>query len=275
MPHSIEIHERDFSFSPMTSQVLMIMVLFINRGTELPFPMTIDNYLLQRQKMATLIEDPSMRNRTAVFMDRNDGGRKLAEELLSFQGADTIILAIPSGGVPIGKMIQKRIGGHFDLLIVRKIQIPWNPEAGFGAINLDQEIIINEALLYALRIPEADVRTQIDKTRGILQARNRKFRKEKEFPDLGNRPVILADDGLASGYTMRAAIEFVKKRSPAIIIVAVPTGSSDTVKKILQEVDYVVCLNIRESYPFAVADAYHNWYDLDDEDVLQILETSP
>ena len=174
--------------------------------------------------------------------------------------------------MPIGKAIQREIDCDFDLLVVRKIQIPWNTEAGFGAINLDGDVLINESLLYALHLPEAEVQDQIDKTKAILRRRNELFRQGRIFPDLSNRLVILADDGLASGFTMRAAIEYVRKRNPATIITAVPTGSADTVARIIREVDCVVCLNVRESYPFAVAEAYRLWYDLNEEEVLELLD---
>jgi predicted phosphoribosyltransferase len=98
-----------------------------------------------------------------------------------------------------------------------------------------------------------------------------KFRQAKRFPDIDNRPVVVVDDGLASGYTMRAAIAYLKKRKPASIIVAVPTGSAATARMLLKETDILCCLNMRESYPYAVASAYRNWYDLTDEDVLALL----
>jgi putative phosphoribosyl transferase len=221
--------------------------------------------------MGILIEDPELHNRTRVFADRDEGGARLAEKLRRFEGRATIVLALPSGGVPIGKAIQQEINCDFDLLVVRKIQIPWNTEAGFGAINLDNDILINEPLLYALHLSDAEIQAQIDKTKTILQRRNELFRRGRPFPDLRKRPVILADDGLASGITMRAAIEFVRKRDPATVVVAVPTGSSDTVDKIIQEADRIVCLNVRESYPFAVAEAYRLWYDLNEEEVLKLL----
>ena len=222
--------------------------------------------------MTILIEDPALRNQIKVFADRNEGGGRLAQKLLRFSGQDTIVLALPSGGVPIGMAIHREIDSDFDLLVVRKIQIPWNTEAGFGAVNLDDDVLMNESLLYALHLPDEEVQGQINKTKTIVQRRNELFRRGREFPDLSNRLVILADDGLASGYTMRAAIEYVKKRNPATIICAVPTGSSDTVDKIIKEVDCVVCLNVRESYPYAVAEAYRNWYDLRDEDILRLLD---
>jgi len=94
---------------------------------------------------------------------------------------------------------------------------------------------------------------------------------DKPFPEIAGRSVILVDDGLASGYTMRAAIAYIRKRQAGTISVAVPTGSADTVSMLLKDVDTLCCLNIRESYPYAVASAYRNWYDLEDEDVLRLL----
>lgn len=222
--------------------------------------------------MAVLVEEESLHNKEGVFGDRAEGGRLLAEKLLRFTGEKTTVLAVPAGGVPVGRAIQKKLASDFDLLLVRKIQIPWNTEAGFGAINLDGDILINEPLLYALQLTEAEVTRQINKTKAVLQMRNEIFRKEKNFPTLKDRIVILADDGLASGYTMRAAIRFVKRREPATLIVAVPTGLLETVENLIPEVDCLACLNIRETYPFAVASAYRVWFDLTDEEVLRLLE---
>lgn len=224
--------------------------------------------------MGVLVENRSLRNKEFIFEDREDGGRKLAEKLSAYKNMSTLILAVPSGGVPIGKEIQKALSCNFDLLIVRKAQIPWNTEAGFGAINLDGEIVLNDLLINSLRLTDEEIDSQIAKTKEILEKRNALFRKGKKFPSLNNKHVIIADDGLASGFTMQAAIKYVTKRKPAKIIVAAPTGLSDTVETILQEVDTIVCLNVRSAYPYAVASAYRNWYDLTDTDVLTLLGES-
>jgi predicted phosphoribosyltransferase len=97
------------------------------------------------------------------------------------------------------------------------------------------------------------------------------FRGGRDFPSLKDKTVILVDDGLASGYTMIAAIEFVKKRNPSKIVIAVPTGSYKTVRRVAPFVDFLYCLNIREHFPYAVAEAYRNWYDVSDEEVLRII----
>jgi predicted phosphoribosyltransferase len=222
--------------------------------------------------MADIIEDKNLRNKSFVFEDREDAGRRLSKFLSEYKGSDSVVLSIPSGGVPVGKEIKDALSLPLDLLIVRKIQIPWNPEAGFGAVNLDGYVIFNEPLLHSLELPENVINEQIEKTKEILLKRNELFRKGKGFPSLKNKTTIIVDDGLASGYTMIAATEFVKKRNPSKIIIAVPTGSYSTVRKISSIVDSLYCLNIREGYPYAVAEAYRNWYDLSDEEVLRILK---
>jgi len=224
--------------------------------------------------MARIIEDKDLRNKTFVFQDREDAGRKLSVFLSDYKDAKSIVLAIPAGGVAVAKEIKDALSPSLDLLIVRKIQIPWNPEAGFGAVNLDGYVIFNEDLLRHIGLPERVITSQLDKTREILKKRNLLFRGGKDFPSLKDKSVILVDDGLASGYTMLAAIEYARKRNPSKIVIAVPTGSHKTVRKISPFADVLCCLNIREDYPYAVAEAYRNWYDVSDEEVLKIMKES-
>lgn len=224
--------------------------------------------------MAVLIENKELRNRERVFVDRSDAGRQLAEILRQSTGRGTLVLAIPSGGVPVGLEMAKGLGLDYDLLLVRKVQIPWNTEAGFAAVNMDADLIINEHLLSILNLTSHQVQDQVKKTMATIEQRNTKFRQNRPFPDITGRHVVLVDDGLASGYTMQAAIAYIKKRKPGSITIAVPTGSAGTVKMLLGEVDTICCLNIRESYPYAVASAYRNWYDLEDEVVLGLVKGS-
>jgi predicted phosphoribosyltransferase len=221
--------------------------------------------------MAKLIENADLRNKNRVFADRSDAGKQLAEKLRDLVRPGTLVLAIPSGGVPVGFEIAAALALDFDLVLVRKVQIPWNTEAGFGAINMDGDLIINEQLLAMLNLSSEEVDRQVKTTMTTIDQRNRKFRQNKPFPEIKGRPVLLVDDGLASGYTMKAAVAYLKKREPASITIGVPTGSADTVNSLLKEVDTLCCLNIREAYPYAVASAYRNWYDLEDEDVLNIM----
>jgi len=218
-----------------------------------------------------LIEDMSLHDRDKVFTDRKEAGVSLAARLLAYRGTDSIILAIPSGGVPVAREVAELLHLPMDLIIVRKIQIPSNPEAGFGAMGPSGEVVFNESLLKHLHLSREEIERQIKKTAEMLQRRDRLFRAGKKFPALHGKNVILVDDGLASGYTMYAAVRFIKKMNPLNKIIAVPTGSQRTVEFLLPEVDKIVCLNVRSGFPFAVAEAYEEWYDLDDEEVLKIM----
>lgn len=222
--------------------------------------------------MGKLLEEPSLRDKTHVFQDREETGRFLAEKLSKYKNTDALILGIPSGGVPISAVISRILDIPMDLIIVRKIQIPYNPEAGFGAVGPEGEIILNERLLKQLNLTETAIDEQIKKTMDVIKERDKLFRNKAPFPSLKNKNIIVVDDGLASGYTMFAAIECIKKKSPRKVIVAVPTGSEKTVEFVLSVADELLCLNVRSRFPFAVADAYRNWYDITDEEVMNIIK---
>jgi len=222
--------------------------------------------------MHKLIEDRSLRDRVSVFKDRKEAGRLLAQKLSGHKGVDGIVLGIPSGGIPVADEIAKAIGLPLDVIIVRKVQIPDNPEAGFGAVGPDGEVSLNIELASQLHLTEEEVERQIQITKDVIRRRNEIFREGLPFPSLKDKVVIVADDGLASGYTMLSAVDFIKKRNPEKVVVAVPTAPKGTVDLILPQVDELVCLNVRNGYIFAVADAYESWYDLEDNEVLSILK---
>lgn len=225
--------------------------------------------------MDNIIEAPHLRNRDFVFSDREDAGRRLARLFEQNVPADGLLLAIPSGGVPVALALQPALMWPVELLLVRKVQIPHNTEAGFGAVNLDGKQFFNEKLLDALHLSWEVIDNQVRNAFHTIKQRNTLFRCDRPFPDITGKDIIIVDDGLASGYTMLAAINFVRNRQPASITVAVPTGMSDTVARIALEVDSLYCLNIRESYPFAVANAYMNWYDISDREILHLLDRDP
>ncbi|MGA9097932.1 MAG: phosphoribosyltransferase family protein, partial [Methanotrichaceae archaeon] len=159
----------------------------------------------------------------------------------------------------------------FDLLIIRKIPIPGDTEAGFGAVSLEGDMLLNDSMVKMLRLSDKEIMELAKPVKAELEARNNIFRRGRPMPDLEGKTVILADDGLASGYTMMAAARLVRRRKPAMIVVAVPTASLNTIEVLSDYVDMVVCLNIRSGYSFAVADAYRNWYDLSREEVVSML----
>jgi predicted phosphoribosyltransferase len=185
------------------------------------------------------------------------------------------LFAIPAGGVPVAAEIARRLALSLELIIVRKIQLPYTTEAGFGALDPAGEAIFNEDLLMRIHLSKEEIAAQMEKAAASMRVREERLRGGKPYPDLAGRPAIIADDGLASGYTMRAAARFLKRQGAGKIIVAVPTGSERTVLDLLPEVDELVCLNVRSGWSFAVAEAYENWYDLEEEEVLEILGSLP
>jgi putative phosphoribosyl transferase len=225
--------------------------------------------------MATIIEEPAYRERTYIFKDRFQAGKLLAEKLRKYAPrGNVILLAVPAGGIPVGYVVAEELGIPMEVAVVRKVQIPWNTEAGFGALAWDGETVLNEHLIGNLGLTEKIIEESISETRAIIQERVRKFRQDKPLPNLEGKTVILTDDGLASGFTMLAAVRSVKKMKAESIVIAVPTASIGAIELLSAEVDEIVCLNIRSGPIFAVADAYENWYDLTDDDVIEVLEKS-
>ena len=224
--------------------------------------------------MAKIIEMKELRNKNYVFRDRVHAGELLASRLKPYIGKDSkdsIVLAIPSGGVPVGNTIAKELGLQMDLIIVRKLPIPYNTEAGFGSMSWNGEVKLNEKLVYQLQLSDSDIDPIIADVKRELDKRMEIFRGKRPFPELKNKTAIIVDDGLASGYTLLAAISSVKRLSPAKIIVAVPTASKNAIDLVAPYVDEIFCLNIRETSIFAVADAYKEWHDLTEQEVLKIL----
>jgi putative phosphoribosyl transferase len=221
--------------------------------------------------MGKLIQDPALRNRLHVFADRAAAGRHLATFLEGYQGTDLHLFAIPAGGVPVAVEIAQALALPLDLLIVRKIQLPWTTEAGFGALAPDGQAIFNEDLMRRASLSPQDIDLQVKKTAAGLEQREQRLRRGKPYDRLNGRPTLVVDDGLASGYTMRAAVGFLKAQGAGSLIVAVPTAAEHTAQDLLPLVDELYCPNVRGGYAFAVADAYENWYDLTEDEVLAIL----
>jgi putative phosphoribosyl transferase len=220
--------------------------------------------------MGTIVEDKQLRQKRSIFKDRADPGQALLRHLEKFNGKEVIILAIPSGGLPIAAEIAKGLHATLDVVIVRKLRTPRNPEAGFGAISLSGDTILNEELVANLELSEEQIDQAKENALSEGRFRERILRGDRPPTKLADKLVIISDDGLASGYTMLAAIKGVKAEHPSKIIVAVPTGSDRSVDLVAKQADEVICLNIR-SMPFAVADAYRNWYDVDQDEAVRLL----
>jgi putative phosphoribosyl transferase len=221
--------------------------------------------------MGKLLDDPTLRNRSYVFADRAAAGKRLAEMLRDYQGKPLRLFAIPAGGVPVAAGIARALKVPLDLVIVRKIQLPWTTEAGFGALDPDGIPLFNEALLSRMPLSPEQIASQVAKTEANLREREEHLRNGRPYPDLAGATTIVVDDGLASGYTMQAAVGFIKRKGAGQLIVAVPTALDRTAQALLPQVDLLVCPNLRGGLSFAVADAYENWYDVEQDEVLEIL----
>ncbi len=223
--------------------------------------------------MVEVVDEPIFRNRVHVFEDRFHAGRLLAEKLKDYEGKeDVYVLAIPAGGVQVAFVIAGRLKFPLDLVVTRKLHVPWNKEAGFGAISWDGIVFLNEPLVTSLGLTSKDIERCVAEEKEIVRERIMIFRGDRPFPDLKNKTVIIVDDGLASGFSMLATVKALKQKHAEEIVVAVPTAPISAIKRVRPHVDKIVCLNVRSGPFFAVADAYKVWYDLEDEDVMDILE---
>ncbi len=224
----------------------------------------------------TFIEDGALRNRQGIFADRRDAGRRLGRLIRDTLGdaADPMVLAIPAGGVPVGLEVSRVLLTDLDLMVVRKLQIPGNTEAGFGAMTLDGVVLLNRELLSYLNLAPDQIEAEKARVMEELKARNDRFRQGRPFPDVEGRNVVLVDDGLASGFTMLAAAETVRRHKAAGLWAAVPTAPLRSVEQVTGALDRVFCLNVVDRPgPFAVAGAYQRWHDLDHDEVLALLKS--
>ena len=222
--------------------------------------------------MAEIVDEPSLRDRVHVFDDRLHAGELLAEKLEEYRGREgAYVLAIPAGGVQVAFVVAKRLNIPLDVVVIRKIHVPWNREAGFGAISWDGIIFLNEPLVAALGLTKEDIDRCVAEEKEIIRMRLKKFRGGRPFPDLREKTAIIVDDGLASGFSMLTTVKAIERRKPREMVVAIPTAPISAIQLIRPHVDKVVCLNIRSGPFFAVADAYKLWYDLEDEDVMEVL----
>jgi len=216
---------------------------------------------------------PELRNRKFIFHDRDHAGQVLAEMLTHDYSRDpgTLVIGIPSGGVPVAIQIARALELPMDMFIVRKIPVPGNTEAGFGAVTLSGSMFLNEELVRALHLTPEQIQEQAASVRHELARRNRIFRHDRPAPDISGRTVIVADDGLASGFTMLAALHDLKNGGADKLVVAVPTASASSTERLGTLADEIYCPNIRSGPYFAVAEAYQRWYDLDESEVISML----
>jgi putative phosphoribosyl transferase len=218
-----------------------------------------------------VVDIPELRDEVYAFADRADAGNTLANMLERYSNTDAVLLAVPAGGVPVGVVIAQELSLTLDVLVASKITLPWNTEAGYGAVAFDGTVRLNERLLPGLGLREDEIQQGIAETKTKVTRRFTDLRGDKPLPDLSKRPVIVVDDGLASGFTLLVGVEALRKAGASQIVVAVPTGHADSVQMMADRVEAVYCGNIRHGWSFAVADAYRIWSDVSDEEVMNVL----
>jgi predicted phosphoribosyltransferase len=204
-----------------------------------------------------------------MFRDRKDAGQALARALINYEDEDVLVLAIPRGGVEVGYQVAKSVDADFSLLIARKLPYPDQPEAGFGAVAEDGTTVILEKASYWL--PQETISAIVDRQRREIERRVAILRKGQPLPDMTGRAVILIDDGVAMGSTMRASIKLCKNQDAGKIVVAVPVADRRVAAELAAEVDELVVLEKPERFR-AVAQVYETWYDVPDSEVTAIMD---
>jgi putative phosphoribosyl transferase len=216
----------------------------------------------------------SLRENEGVFRDREHAGELLADMLDGRITDDAIVLPIPAGGVPVGVRIARRFGVELDVAVVSKLTLPWTREAGYGAVAFDGSYVLNEALIRRIGLTDDQIIDELKKTQQKVARRVAHFRSGREplGARIADRPAVLVDDGLASGFTMMVAIEAVSLAGASSIVVAVPTAHRPSAERIAAEVSTLYCPNVRSGSSFAVASAYERWADVPEVEAAHLLE---
>lgn len=208
-----------------------------------------------------------------MFKDRRDAGRRLAEALERYEGEGALVLAIPRGGVEVGYQVADHLDADFSLLIARKLPYPDQPEAGFGAVAEDgSTVILDRATRW---VSDETVERVVEEQREEIERRVGALRKGDPLPELEGRTVILVDDGIAMGSTMRAAITLCRRENAGKVVVAVPVAGREVTEMFRGErdglADDVVVLE-QPKFFRAVAQVYERWYDVPDSEVVALMD---
>ena len=215
-----------------------------------------------------------MSDGTRQFRHRLDAGKRLAVRLVRYRNRpDVLVMAIPRGGVPVAYEVAKALAVPLDVIVVRKLGLPGQPELAMGAIASGGVRVLNEDVVRALRIPERTIDSVAALETAGLERRERSYRGERPAEDPTGRTVILVDDGLATGSSMQAAIAALRARGAASIVVAVPVGPPSTCLEISRLADELVCLK-QPAFFAAVGEWYADFNPTTDDEVRQLLESS-
>lgn len=205
------------------------------------------------------------------FRNRSAAGRELAGLLTAFAGRDDVlVLALPRGGVPVAREVATALGAPLDVLTVRKLGVPGQRELAMGAIGPGGAVLLDNDLIRRLRVPPGEVAETLAVETWELRRRDRAYRGDRPLPDLDGRTVIVVDDGLATGQSMRVAVQVLRERNPAAVVVAVPAAAAETCSWLREVADAVVCALSPEPF-VAVGAWYEDFSQVSDDEVRSLL----
>jgi len=207
-----------------------------------------------------------------IFRDRRDAGRYLAGKLKKYAGRpDVLVLALPRGGVPVAYEVARALHVPLDIFLVRKLGVPGHEELAMGAIASGGVRVLNEQVVRGLDVPNDVIEAVSAAEEQELARRERLYRGDRPAPDVRDQTIILIDDGLATGSTMRAALAALRQRGPARIVMAVPVGAAETCAEFRDEADEAICARTPEPF-YAVGAWYADFSQTTDEEVREFLE---
>jgi putative phosphoribosyl transferase len=207
-----------------------------------------------------------------IFANRQQSGSLLVQKLKNYQNdPNVIVLGLPRGGIPVAYEIAKRLKVPLDILLVRKLGVPGAEELAMGAIGAGGTVYLNDDIIKQFGIREQEIQQAIEREKHVLEMRNTMYRQGRKELDVADKTVILVDDGLATGATMRAAINVVRALDAQSIVVAVPVGPISTVEEITPTVDQLVCLYTPDPF-YAVGAWYEDFRQISDEEVCSIID---
>ena len=206
-----------------------------------------------------------------LFHDRVDAGKKLAAELEKFSDKRVMVLAIPRGGVVVGYEIAKKLRAPLDIVVPRKLRAPNQPELAIGAITEDGNIILDEELVDSLNVSNNYIEIESQRQKMEIERRLGVYKGEQKIPDLTGFHVIVVDDGIATGATMKAALSSVRKRGAKSVILATPVASASSLRLLEKEADETICLFTPQFF-FAISQFYQNFEQTGDEEVKELLK---
>lgn len=221
-------------------------------------------------------DDPRGRISGPIFADRTQAGQQLAERLQRFRDQSPLILALPRGGVPIGFEVAKKLDAPLDLVLVRKIGVPSRPELAYGAIvdGDEPELVVNEEVEAFLHMPKKFLDDQSARELKEIARRRELYLAGRCRPHVKDRTILIVDDGIATGMTVRVSLKALRRAHPKQLVLAVPVAPAVTIKNLEEDADEIVCLAAPQDF-YAISQFYADFHQVSDEEVIALLNQAP